>query len=403
MTYFESDDSNALEIDGIHIEIWEPPNLIVLPIPENMPSTNTPMKIGMRIINNTSIPFRYQPDETIIPEIVASDGRVLPRQIATDDPVATTQPNIPLQLRFLSIFTHFISNLFNLHEHKDTKELDCWLIEPGVPCIVFLTARLLWQNNLFKLQIPTNPDYLFNPIIPKKFWSFDDLQPGAYQLRFIYDIDCGTRPDSNLDIREVRTVQQMGLRQLATPFVNFLLVQPASTDSEAIEVNGIQFKIEIPEPVLTIPPYFPGAKTSVKLGIRVINNTQTPIRFERLNSLTPILMEDDDKALEPDSDLMRLGVSKGLPYYLAMPRESVFFVLDGVLSRNFLNKLQLAIPNEASGFWYFRDLKVGRYKLQFIYQVAAPMPIGEPAAQAIENVWTGCIVTPFVELCLVKR
>lgn len=175
------------------------------------------------------------------------------------------------------------------------------------------------------------------------------------------------------------------------------------SDNKAIDANGVQFKIEMPKPILNVPFLLPGAKTSINLGIRANNNTLVPLRFQRLSSMFPILKGDNGKIIEPDCDTMRLWVSEGLLYYSAMPGASTFFVLDSRLYRNFLNQLQLAIPNEAGGFWYFRNLKLGKYQLHFIYEVAtAPTTLYQPEDSVSENLWTGCVVIPFVEFSIVR-
>ncbi|MBD2511731.1 hypothetical protein H6G91_31575 [Nostoc muscorum FACHB-395] len=403
MTSFISNNSNSFEADGIRIEIWEPINEIVLPIPENTPSANTPMQLGMSIINNNSAPFLFHGFENIIPELLTSNGQLIPKQIAIKEPIVNNQIHIFTQsLPFSSILTPLISNLANRFPRRNSRKIDKFIVKQGVPIIAIIKSKLLWHNNLLRLQVSTMPYYLINHGFPDEFWFFDDLMPGIYQLRFTYDINCKARPDFDSDTREVKTVQELEPKQLTTSFVNMHFIQPVSTNKKAIEVNDVQFQIEMPEPVLHIPAYLPGAKTSIKLGIRATNNTSTPLRFERLNALIPILMEDDGKVLEPDGDMMRLWVSEGLPYYSAMPGESAFFVLDSKLSRNFFNQLQLAIPNEAGGFWYFRNLKLGKYKLQFMYEVRAPITIGKPEESVSENVWTGCIVMPIVELHIVR-
>lgn len=178
-------------------------------------------------------------------------------------------------------------------------------------------------------------------------------------------------------------------------------MQPVEPDSHAIEVESVQFKLEMPETVLTPPSLWPGAKRSVKLGIRAINNRPTLLHFERLNAVYPILLDPDVKILEPYSDLMRLRVGKEPPYYSARPRESAFFVLDGFLQRKIF-KLQLAIPNEAAGFWYYDDLKPGTYRLGFIYQVEQPALTPQIEEQTLEEVWIGSIATTFVEFCIAQ-
>jgi hypothetical protein len=90
----------------------------------------------------------------------------------------------------------------------------------------------------------------------------------------------------------------------------------------------------------------------VKLGIRATNNTSTAFRFQQLDSFDLTLIGNDGKEIKFSSDILRSWVGKGPNYYLAQPRDSALFVLDGTLSWH-LNQLILAIPNQAGGFYYF--------------------------------------------------
>ena len=394
----ESSDSDGSERAGICMEISNP-NPMVLPVPQNRKSAYCPMQIWIRLTNNTPTPFYYRPYGTFIPELVGANGQTLQRKIGIDESDASRKTNISLFQRLRMVLKGLISKLASHTEASETKKCDYWPAMPGVPNSLLMNAQFCWRDKLLLLKLPTIPEYLQVSSRPNKFWYFDAIAPGYYQLRFIYDPDGGTRSESVPDTKEVITVPERGAQQLeklATPFVNIHLVQPVETDSSPIEVDGVRFKIEMPETVLTIPANPLGGKTPVRLGIRVTNNTSIPLRFERLNSVYPTLIASDSKALEPDSDLMRLWVAYGPPYYSAMPGESAFFVLDGTLLRHF-NKLQLAIPNEAGGFWYFRSLKLGTYQLRFVCEVAAPIPTNKPEEEGVENVWNGWIALPFVE------
>jgi hypothetical protein len=87
---------------------------------------------------------------------------------------------------------------------------------------------------------------------------------------------------------------------------------------------------------------------------------------------------------------------------LVMPGESVTFFLEGMLSwQN--DKLVMGGTDGFGGFWYFRDLKPGQYKFQFIYQYYdAVMQIYLPKEQILEGIWTGKLATPWVNINLVK-
>ena len=376
MTSGESFDSNAVETNGINIEREISDQSIfptrVYAIPKNQKGANTLMKLPIRIANNTSTPLhlnRYQP---LIPEVLASDGQIIQRLLVTDESVASTQLNTPQQLR-------------------PPREPQQWQLPPGYGASISQTARLCWQNNLLQLQIPTRQ------FGSNKFWLFDALQPGNYQLRFVLNIDRETTPVAESDHKVFGT----GSGILATPFLNLHLIQPLSTDSSAIEVNGVQFKTEIPDTVLTIPPNLPDASTHIKLGIRATNKTSTALYFEQMYSFSFTLLDDDGKDIQFTDTRRRLRVDKGPKPYLVEPGESALFVCDGTLDW-LMNQLLLAIPNKAGGNCLFAGLKPGKYQIQLIYHISELMAnyLNE---HVLEKVWTGWIALPFLEFHLVER
>ncbi|MCL1470068.1 hypothetical protein [Argonema antarcticum] len=87
----ESFNNNAVEADGIRMEIWEP-DFIVLPIPKNRLGANTPVQINVYITNNTATPFPFIYD-TLIPELVKADGKALHPQKLIDRQITTSQYN----------------------------------------------------------------------------------------------------------------------------------------------------------------------------------------------------------------------------------------------------------------------------------------------------------------------
>ncbi|MEG4969596.1 hypothetical protein QUB11_23555 [Microcoleus sp. B6-A1] len=400
----ESFDSNAVEANGIFIEVTNPsPRFYptpVFPIPKNLLGTHTSIQVTLRIINNTSTSFRLNPSQTFIPEVWASDRQTRQRLRDIDCLAASTHPNRPFDREATSGLAGLRPNLAPAIEHNETRNFDWWEIKPELPRIIFLTALLYWDNNLLVLKVPTIPDNSLSSIDHNNFWYFEVLPEQTYQLRFVFNTDRNTTPVSQSDTKEVRTVPETGSGLLPSSFVNLRLVMPVSSDSSAIEVDGIQFKTEMPEPVLTIPPNLPGNQTTVKLGIRATNNTSTAFRFQQLDSLDLTLIGDDGKEIKWRSDLMRSWVGKGPNYYLAPPRDSALFVLDGTLSWHG-NRLILAIPNQAGGFYYFYDLKPGTYHLGVIYHVSA-LSVTNLKEQVLEKVWTGWITLPFVDLHLVN-
>src|SRR4028119_1173791 len=372
MTSSECDDSresfkdDALEANGIFIELVGPHPKVyptrVYPIQKNLLGVNTSIPVIVRIINNTSTSFRLNQSQTFIPEVWTSDNQTRQRLLDIDYPAASARQNRPLDREGTSGFAGLRPNLAPAIEQNETIKFDWWEIKPELPTIICITALLYWDNNLLLLKVPTIPDKFPRFVKPDNFWYFEVLPEQTYQLRCVFNTDRNTTPVSESDTKAARTAQETGSGLLASPFVNLRLVMPLSTDSSAIEVDGIQFKTEMPEPVLTIPSKCPGNQTTVKLGIRATNNTSTAFRFQQLDSIDLTLIGNDGKEIKWSSDLLRTWVGKGPNYYLAQPRDSALFVLDGRLSWHG-NRLILGIPNKAGGFYYFYDLKPGPYHL----------------------------------------
>ncbi|MBO1346419.1 MAG: hypothetical protein EBE86_002975 [Hormoscilla sp. GUM202] len=166
--------------------------------------------------------------------------------------------------------------------------------------------------------------------------------------------------------------------------------------SHVVEVNGVRFQTEI-QSVISVP-ILPWTKSPVRLGIYVTNQTATPLYFRRLDSLELTLIDDVGKAIEIESDILRLRV-KGTPYYTVDSGKREFLSWASFIYREFC-QLQLKIDNEAGGFYYFNYLKPGKYKLQIDYRGSGKLPELSPEKQASGKVWTGIVTIPFVEFCL---
>ncbi|VXD22748.1 hypothetical protein PL8927_760058 [Planktothrix serta PCC 8927] len=385
MTSFESTNSNSVEANGISLEIVNPNSMLfstrVYPLPKNELGATTNMEFTVRIINNTLNPIRLNPYQTFIPELLTADGQPLQKQIATVQPVSNTQTN---------------ENCSSIQHPHETRKFTQWEVKPELPTTTSLTAKLSWHDNLLQLKIPTVPHFLLNS---NNIWCFNLIESASYQFRFILNTNHETTSIVESKRNEVKTAQPIGSEVVATPWINLRLVQPVATDSSAIEIDGLQFKVEMPETVLTIPPRLPSAQTPVKLGIRVTNNTSAVLRFEQIGSLGFNLIDSDGKEIQFTEAQWRRWIDKGLEFYIVQPGESEILVLDATLSWH-CSQLQLVIPNKAGGFYYFRGLKQGRYQIQAIYHTSEHRAnyLNE---KGVENVWSGWIAMPFVKFCIV--
>jgi hypothetical protein len=390
VTNMTSSESNSISLD-----IHRPPrvlfpNKVAYPIPQNEMGINTPIRLSVSIFNKTSTRFRLHPLQPILPELLTLDGQIIQRRLVTDADFTNNQQNTLLQ-------------------RNQGREAVFFQIPPNCSSGFDFPAKFLWEHNILRLKIPTIPMFSPNSFHPTSFWCFDGLEAENYQLRWILNTyDENTLSDES-NINRSITVGDISSRMLATPWLNLRLVQPLSTDNRAIEVDGVRFKIEMPESVLTIPNRQTGNKTDVKLGIQVINNTSHSLRFYQSSSIEAYLLDDDGKKISGFPEALRLGMPTGQPtYYSVQPGKIAFFNLDGILSWRDNSLLQLAIPRKTrqqftgkDAYFYFGELTHNKsYYLQVTYQVREPL--SQLEEKVLEKVWTGWVTLPSVKFTLVE-
>lgn len=246
----DSPDNKTVEQEGISMKISVP--YFVLPIPEKKLDLSSPLFFIVSIANNTQNLIRAE-DDTLTPEIIGQNGQAMPLQRARD--------------------------------RKSTIRKLCGLVERGTTRL-FRSGVLAWNNNKLQLRGDAGLGY---------FWYFDELKPGAYQLRFIYYSPGGEVSCYDVETQKLMTVKGLGRGQGATNFIPIRVVQPVSINSNTVEVDGIRFEIFMPERVFIIPSNKPNATTPVKLALRITNKTATSFRFQQLNTTLQILEQGGKK------------------------------------------------------------------------------------------------------------
>ncbi|NES70106.1 MAG: hypothetical protein F6K24_35285 [Okeania sp. SIO2D1] len=95
--------------------------------------------------------------------------------------------------------------------------------------------------------------------------------------------------------------------------------------TQVIEVDGIRFETTLPETVLTLPEKKSGVETSVKIGIRITNNSNNDFYFNFYSTLIPKLITPNWQIVQEyytSNFLKRILVSDLL---LALPGKSITF------------------------------------------------------------------------------
>ncbi|KAF3884935.1 MULTISPECIES: hypothetical protein [Nostocales] len=197
-------------------------------------------------------------------------------------------------------------------------------------------------------------------------------------------------------------------------------------DNNAVEVDGVRFETIVLEPVfnvpkrtlvqkllcvlqplLPIPPGYFSPRYSVKIGIRITNNTPTPLRFSLYFTLFPEIVSVDS----PDSPISFEGgcISPRAPlesdFPFVIPGESVAFFPNAEIFWIWGERLGLSMDSGEGGKWIFQPFKLGNYQFRFTYNNLKAMVTmyGSVSTDTklIEGLWTGQVTTPLVDLHLV--
>ncbi|MDZ8104695.1 MAG: hypothetical protein RM338_03605 [Nostoc sp. DedQUE12a] len=404
MTSFEFNDTNIFQIEGIHLVIWAP-NLIVLPIPNNSSTSNfnTFVEFNVYLINNTSKPFRLDPNQTLIPELLTWDGQALQGQVVPDEPITADQRNIPPESGFEFKLKQLLSNFISCFLSRKTREFDSHLIDSGQFRLATVTLRLLWQNNLLQLQVINSSSSLqiFFSLLDKS-WIFNALQIRNYQLRFMWGIlfaDGESASDSD-------PTPEISAEQLTTKILNLRLIEPVGANNNATEVDGIRFETLMPEQVLTLPEKKRGVVTRVQLGICITNNTSSPVRLSFFATLIPQLVGGDGQVCL--RNYFRRGTKRPLEsdFPLVMPGENVSLFPYTSFSWYKRDRFSLTIDAGDGGYWSFKALKTAIYQIHYMYnnKNATEEIYNRESMNTnlVEAIWMGMVSTPTVEFRLIK-
>jgi hypothetical protein len=143
MSFCDSNNPNAIEVNGICFETLIPEEIVRLP----KYGEETPVQFGVRITNQASIPYRFD-----LPffwtEILDPHGE--PMQIYSGK-----------------------------NATREVEESDIPLIMPGESLDFLMDAKLNWDNK--------NCLSLLGNAIYGAIWFFWNIQPGQYQIRFTYE------------------------------------------------------------------------------------------------------------------------------------------------------------------------------------------------------------------------
>ncbi|MDB9518055.1 hypothetical protein PN466_13980 [Roseofilum reptotaenium CS-1145] len=384
--------SNTLDrANGIHLEIWEP-SLIVLPIPERTLPESISFGLWLKLTNQTVKPWKIDADKIIIPELITSDGKILERGLNTDH--QKNEANTPYKGdNLVNRVVYSISSLID-----DIARRGISWVSPKTAIFISIAAKVCWEKDLLQLQLLTNRCQALNSS------CFDALKLGNYQLRFIYESSSNqTKYQPKEGILQLRNVKQRKGDRLTTPFVNLRLVETKPND-KAIEVDGIRFETTLPETVIRLPKKDNGIETSVPIGIRITNNSNTDFYFNFYNTLIPELITLNGEIIKKDytSDFLKRMLLSDI--LLAVQGKSIDFFPNAKLLCKKNGKLKLKIAAGDGGDWSFNNLKAGRYWLRLTYKnKSVETRVEDRNAKKIilfKKLWRGMVLGSLVALDL---
>lgn len=187
----DSTGSNATEVDGVRLEILMPERELIIPNERHNPLISSCVKscvrIGIRFTNKTALPLRFTLFDTLAVELSAADGyRVL------NVGGARSMGGLP-------------------------KETDYPLIKPGETATFWKDASVKWINEGKELGFG----------FPDGFgggWSFSNLKPNQYKLKFFYHNDKTTAAVYNLGTNQMKLLDSFWVGDIVSAAVEINLI-----------------------------------------------------------------------------------------------------------------------------------------------------------------------------------
>ena len=356
----EPTEGSTDRMDDIHLEILEP--YVVLPVPHQKYGLSTGMSIDMAITNQGETPVQIA-GGGLVAQLVAADGAVLPL--------------------------------------KKSKEPSAWCFSLSSGEIKRLSAQL----DLFLDRSSRQLDFSIYDGT-RTGWDIEGISPETYRLSYAYSEPTPLASDCpEAATVERGTIQEGVTEPTAFDSVEVRIVEPREIDRNTVEVDGVRFEIIMPERVLRIPENEPDANTKMELGIRITNQTQTPLRFTRFDTLALSIVKPNGERLKRSGARNWTLPPRKADVPLIKPGKSATFFLDAQLFWE-QNQLRLGGSDGFGGYWYFDSLESKTYLFSMGY--VRPDRIfmydeGTEDTLILEEFWEGWAESPFVEVRIVKR
>ncbi len=183
-------------------------------------------------------------------------------------------------------------------------------------------------------------------------------------------------------------------------------VEKRSPAESKIESGSVLFEMLAPDRAWPMPEKKDGARSAVKVSLRITNETDKPLRFSRFDTIFPRMKGPDGKPLHPSGGRNETLPAKEFDFPLVAAGASSTFEIDAHLFWQ-SGKLRFGGSDSFGGIWGFaEEFQPGAYQLSIHYENhEQKAEISEKVAKGDRvrtGFWTGTVDTPFINVRIVE-
>ena len=183
--------------------------------------------------------------------------------------------------------------------------------------------------------------------------------------------------------------------QLETLVENPIIVVPKLTKKTKITLQIKRF-FKIP---VDIKHEIPLKK--IRIGFCLVNLTQTIINLNMFNTFFPEILTEDNEIIHSEYSTFHRRTPRKSDVLKIMPRTSFSVFPDIQIVRIRDLYVNLAMASGDGGYWEIYELKLGTYKIRFVYRNSEKKLdkfTRNGYITLVQDLWTGELCTPYQEI-----
>lgn len=172
-----------------------------------------------------------------------------------------------------------------------------------------------------------------------------------------------------------------------------------NSNNNTIEIDGICFETLFPEQNYQVPKY--KEETPIQLGVRIINNSSTPYRFE-LPYFIPQLSNSNGTLIEMDFGRNVTIPIKESDIPFIYPAQSQELTINAQVDQNRYSGIHLRAFTSYGTVYSFRHLQLDEYNIRLQYISRSSKHQVHPGLEYREydGFWVGEVFTPWKKIHL---